>query len=217
MTNKELKEQITNKVSADIKGLMTELFPDNKIPIMISPINEYNSEYITWNAYSSTGPYNTFADNFCRPNDVGTYQYPTETGLEDCNEYFPSNIIDMSDLNSFIKTELDNVNFEDDAYTTVGSNTKKQMEDKLTVYKSQKADLAKQEKLIHNLKNIQTLLKKLNEKYQKDENNTENAVAVNLDSVDTERFKYLNTQYYLYIIGALVIVVLLLQITVFVY
>lgn len=226
----ETKLKSHEVLSEHIKGVYSELFPDNKIPIFMTPLNKDNVDYITWNAYSSTGPYSTLTDNSCQPNELGDYQYPTPTGLVDCNNFYPNDILEMVDLNTFLYNTLSGIknitnndelmNYKIDETRNcemVNKEDNTELNNKLNTvldeYKQAKQELANEERVLKNFKNIETIIRNLNNKYNEEKHKTDNLVNIKIDSIDEEEYRYLDTQYYYYIIGVLIVVIIILHIS----
>lgn len=212
----DINETIINdEIKDDIKLFVKEVFPENKIPIFLSPVSNTDSlNFTTWNMYSSTGPYNQFNDNFCRPNEVGEYQYPKITDLESCGPMFNDNVMDLTDMNNFISNM--EINLEDDLEIDI-DELKNKIEENMEKYKNQKIEYLDQEKIKNNLKHIGVVINQLNKDNDAHEAKMINQINVNEDTIEPVNYNYLAKHYYIYTIIGLVFILTILAIVQFTY
>lgn len=211
----ELKEEIVNYLKQG------NLFPDNKIPIYISPINVDNENYLTWAAYSTEGINSEFEDNFCRINEINgnKFLYPTQDDLQPCDEFYTNDILELTDLNTIINNTISNkVNMNKEIEEELNSDEiHNKINEKINEYKFTKNKLISEQKTMNNLINISKILNNLNNKVNKNMKNTNNKVNINNDSIDEEKYDYITTNYYFYIIAALIVLIFIIHFTVLYY
>lgn len=221
LTNKNI---LQNKLNEYIKSI----FPDNKIPLYYSPIGRSDNRYITWNQYNETSIHGEFEDNYCRPNELGNYQAPSNSELINCEQLNSNNdIINLIDLNKFINNQL-NVIKDKAEFSDENNNYIKKIDDMINDYKMHKNNLYNQKKTLDNLKNVSELLFELNNEINKSTDETKNKININNDEItgyqnianisdikNIDKFTNFNSTTYIYIIIALVTIVVILQITYF--
>lgn len=206
-----------NNVLSEIKKIMKITFPDNKIPILVSPVsNSNNTEYITWDQYSSTGPYSQINDNYCRPNNAGEYQYPSNEELKDCNDIINSDVLELMDLNNFIMNIEKNSAQENELAIEL-DQFDNSINSELEKYKSLKSKYETHKKINNNMKNIIHIIKELNKQKNQNDAEIDNLVNINNQSVSHEEYDFLNKQLYIYVIIGLCIILSILFITKFYY
>jgi hypothetical protein len=215
-------ELIKKGLTKDLLPYFNELFPDNKIPLYLSPLSESDNNYITWNQYSSIGNNSSYDDNYCRANDnTLKLYYPTadnETNLKSCNNFFPNNITELQDLNEHILYNVNNIKLNEDIENNIKSNeVKTKLENKIHTYIKIKKELNDQQKTMHNLNNISLIINDLSNKVKINASDTENKVNINYDSINQEQYKYLSTNYYIYTIIVFVIIIFIFHFTVLYY
>lgn len=219
MANIEI-EKIKTELTNDLLPFLKELFPDNKIPLYLSPINDSNDNYLAWSAYSTVGPNSTYADNYCRTNDdSGRLYYPTDRDdLQSCDNFFTSDIKNLLNLNEGILTSINDVKLNDTIESKLTSDvTKANLEEKINEYSNIKKELLNQKKTVNNLDNISKIINDLNSKLNSEDIKTKNAVNINYDTIEQEKYKYLNTNYYIYTIIALTVIIFIIHFTVLYY
>lgn len=204
-------ENIKSEVKYKLNPFIKELFPDNKIPIYISPIDIKNSDYITWSEYNKVDKYGDLNDNYCRPNEVGEYQYPTNDDIKSCDNYIDKNVLNELNLNKFITNSYNNIKIEEDIDDKKIINN---LHKKINEYEKTLKTLDNEKKILNNYKNIHNVINIINKKINNKEYNTKNKVNINNDSYNDELYNYLPFNYYIYTIIALVTIILILQFTI---
>lgn len=204
-------------VAEDLNKFIKQIYPNNKLELYISPISVQNVDYITWEEYNPTGPYGTEKNNYCKPNEVGDYQYPHNEDnvvfeLRNCNNYFTEEIKDMLDLNSYITKSYTNdfPSTSNNEYLTIDESIKTAIEK----YKEELNKKNSKQKILNTYKNIHNMIKYLDKQQA---NSTEvNKMNILNDSINKEQYNYLSLNYYIYVIIVLVVIIILIQITSFV-
>lgn len=112
------RESITKKLDElqnDCIKMAEEVLPGGVLPLYVSPINSESPGEIqhitTWEQYNHTGKYGAFADNYCRPNEVGDYQYPRrmdngQLELVSCGKLIDSGLKQLTNLNAMISAYI---------------------------------------------------------------------------------------------------------------
>jgi hypothetical protein len=99
------------KLGTDCKKLAERVIPGGVLPIYVAPVNSENladkSRITTWEQYNHLGKYGQFADNYCRPNEIGEYQYPVRNTngtieLASCDKLVTSELKQLTNLTSQI-------------------------------------------------------------------------------------------------------------------
>lgn len=108
------RETITKRLvtlQADCVKLAERVLPGGVLPLYVSPINPElpgeKQHITTWEQYNHTGKYGSYADNYCRPNEVGDYQYPRrmdngELELVSCGKLIDSGLKELTNLTGMI-------------------------------------------------------------------------------------------------------------------
>lgn len=108
------RETITKRLVAlqsDCVKLAERVLPGGILPLYVSPLNPElpgeKQHITTWEQYNHTGKYGSFADNYCRPNEVGDYQYPRrmdngELELVSCGKLIDSGLKELTNLTGMI-------------------------------------------------------------------------------------------------------------------
>jgi hypothetical protein len=108
------RESITRKLVAlqsECTKLAERVLPGGVLPLYVSPINPEQpgekQHITTWEQYNHTGKYGTYADNYCRPNEVGDYQYPRRMDngsleLVGCGKLIDNGLKELTNLNAMI-------------------------------------------------------------------------------------------------------------------
>lgn len=213
--NNSIIENVKVEVNKDIiEYIYDNLLPDGKIPIYYSPLNSTNDEYITWKDYSSTGPYKDKDDNYCRPNEIGTYQTPTEDTLLECNDFFNTNTQNLMSIDNFILNQIDNItDITQPLANAATSNTFDETEfnNKKQEYADIKLELAKNRKLLDNIKNIEKIINNINNKVKKDEQEKINIVNINNTNIKNEKWNYLSKRNYVTTIILLISIIIIIS------
>lgn len=215
-TNNINIEEIKIGLTDEIIPYIADLFPDNKIPLYISPLSENNDNYLAWSAYSSEGPNSTFTDNYCRPDETGRLFYPTDRDdLKPCDEFFTQDINNLLDLNEQILTTISDVKLDTDVEVELSADKiQEDLENKIAEYTELKSKLNSETKTMNNLNNISKIINELSVKLNKKERETNNKVNINNDSVEEEKYRYAPTNYYIYTITALIVLIFIIHFTV---
>lgn len=220
---KEKLDQIKNEIRPEMIEKLKIIFPDNKIPLNISLISELDSRYTTWQVHCSnpeTCLYPDKGDNYCRPNEVGNYQYPEideksgDIDLKDCNTLFNDDILNLIDMNTIIGNNLNNLTLDNSIENDINSiEIKRRFESEIDEYKKLTAELNSQDKIMTNMKNVTAIINKLNNDINKKNQSSENESNILEYSVDTEKYQYIDTQYYIYIILSLAVVITVIMVS----
>jgi hypothetical protein len=108
------RETITKRLvtlQADCVKLAELVLPGGVLPLYVSPLNPElpgeKQHITTWEQYNHTGKYGSYADNYCRPNEVGDYQYPRrmdngELELVSCGKLVDSGLKELTNLTGMI-------------------------------------------------------------------------------------------------------------------
>jgi len=108
------RESITRKLVAlqtECTKLAERVLPGGVLPLYVSPLNQElpgeKQNITTWEQYNHTGKYGTYADNYCRPNEIGDYQYPRRMDngsleLVGCGKLIDNGLKELTDLNAMI-------------------------------------------------------------------------------------------------------------------
>lgn len=108
------RESITRKLvtlQSECTKLAERVLPGGVLPLYVSPLNPElpgeKQHITTWEQYNHTGKYGTYADNYCRLNEVGDYQYPRRMDngsleLVSCGKLIDNGLKELTNLNAMI-------------------------------------------------------------------------------------------------------------------
>jgi hypothetical protein len=212
-------ESIKEDIKTELIPYIEELFPEGKIPLYLSPLSTDDKNYISWSAYSSVGPNSTFSDNYCRADETGELFYPTETDdLQSCEKYFTDEIKELLDLNQLVYNNINSSTIDNNIETELGSdNVKTELEEHINEYTELKKEILQNEKTFNNLINISKIINELSTQLNNDELKTENKININNDTIEQEKYRYAPTNYYIYAIAVLVVIIFIIHFTVLYY
>jgi hypothetical protein len=212
-------EEIKKGLTDEIIPYFADLFPDNKIPLYISPLSKTNDNYLAWSAYSSEGPNSTFTDNYCRPDETGRLFYPTDQDdLKPCDNFFTQDINNLLDLNEQLLTTINDVKLDTNVEVELSADKiQEELEAKISEYTELKSKLNSESKTMNNLNNISKIINELSVRLNKREKETDNEVNINIDSVEEEKYRYAPTNYYIYTIAVLIVLIFIIHFTVLYY
>jgi hypothetical protein len=212
-------DKIKEKISEEMITYISDLFPDGKIPLYISPISDSSDNYIKWSEYSSEGPLSGFDDNYCRADETGSLFYPTlNEDLQPCDSFFSSEITSLIDLNEIIYNSIATIKLDTEVENRIESEkVHNELNEKLDEYTKVKTDLYQEEKTLTNLQNISSVINNLNNQLNKNNSATQNQVNINKDTIEEEKYRYAPNQYYIYSIVVLIVIIFIIHFTVLYY
>lgn len=111
-TDKETIQDHLTLLDASNKKNLAKVLPAGIVPIYLSPLDPEKQalETATWTQYSEVGPYSSFDDGYCRPDETkpASWVYPRrdpETMLIDlapCDKLINDDVKEMSKISNFL-------------------------------------------------------------------------------------------------------------------
>lgn len=195
-----------------ILQLINDIFPKNKIPLFISNISPFSSDYISWLNYEPDSQFKSGNNNYCQPDELNNYYAPLSNGkLKSCEDIFNPEIISLIDLNTYINTKINKLETQNQDINNQLIKYETKLNEAYEEYMKSKTKLENQDNIIKNLDSILSVIRNLNNDMINKELELKNQLNIINDineTIDKPNYNYL----YIYIIITLFIITLIIQI-----